>query len=359
MRLGTFHKKKKRLINLIKINLLSFFYKTKHRVSLENKIIRTCLLIHDNNKIGDLIVLSALYRALAQKGIKLYILTGNNGYAFLKGHPNITHFFVKNSSNVSDTLRLRRELRKYHFDIVLDPFETFPCFTHSLLLAGLNANYILGFDKWYKRYYTSYDAHDENLHEHMSMRVKVIMQHLFGSNVVYDERYDLYLPPEVEASIRTFIGNTHIVIVNPLGAKKICRLTSQQIEFIHGWLRDNRPDLRVVYTGHPDDLHSINIKNVETLPYKDFIYAIALAKYCSFMISVDTALVHIASAYNRPILAIYPAARRASYPSPLIWAPNNDHALQIISQTFSVSDIDQLTLLSSLEKFFTQQKSES
>ena len=57
------------------------------------------------------------------------------------------------------------------------------------------------------------------------------------------------------------------------------------------------------------------------------------------MISVDTALVHIASAYEIPTLALYPNARQTTYPSHLIWAPNNCNALQIVSPTYTVKDI--------------------
>ncbi|WP_342323053.1 glycosyltransferase family 9 protein [Kosakonia sp. BYX6] len=352
MRLGKFHKKKRYLINLIKINILSFLFKNKLGSSIDGASIKSCLLIHDNNKIGDLIILSALYRILAAKNIELSILSCSTGHDFLKSHPHIAHFFIKTSNSVSDTLKLRNELKKYHFDVVLDPFETFPCFSHSLLLSGLNTSYVLGFDKWYKRYYSRYHSHDEHLSEHMSTRTKVIVQQLFGHDENYNYSYDLFIPADIEKSVKEFIGASQVVVINPLGAKKICRLTAEQIKLVHSWISEHYPELRIIYTGHPNDLPSIPVDNIETLPQKDFIYTVALTRFCKYVVSVDTALVHIASAWDRPMLALYPRARTAEYPSPLIWSPNNANALQIISPTCFVSDIENHILLESLEKLF-------
>lgn len=352
MRLGTFHKKKRLLINKIKINFLSFLFNHKGVNLLPADSIKSCLLIHDNSKLGDLIVLSALYRALAERGIKLSIISCGVGHAFLKANPGISHFFIKDSNSIPDVLKLRRELARHQFDVVLDPFETLPSFGHALLLSGLRNHYILGFDKWYKRYYSSYHPHDEQLTEHMATRTRVICEHLFGEGVSYDERYDLPLPADVEQQLQAFVGDSKVVIVNPIGAKKICRMSNHQIELIDSWLKENHPELRIIYTGHPNDLPLIPVKNIETLPFKDFIHAVALTKYCQYVISVDTALVHIASAYDRPTLAFYPKARHEDYPSPIIWAPNNLRAQQVISPTCSACDIEETVLLDALKRLF-------
>lgn len=62
---------------------------------------------------------------------------------------------------------------------------------------------------------------------------------------------------------------------------------------------------RIIFTGLPQDLLTIPILEIETLPFDEFIYTVALTKYSDFVISVDTALVHIAAAYHKPTLAFY------------------------------------------------------
>lgn len=224
MRLGTFHKKKRFYINKIKINFLSFLFRKK----INNQVtdlaqVKSCLIIHDNNKLGDLIVLSSIYRELYSKGVKITILTNRKGGEFLSNNKNIFGFCIKESTGFLKMLTLCKHLRDLQFDIVLDPFETMPSFKHSLILSSLKDSYILGFDQWYKRYYSFYHPHDECLKEHMSTRAIEILKHIYGEGE-FSTDYDLHLPVDVENKIIDFIGNTRIVIINPLGAKKYADL---------------------------------------------------------------------------------------------------------------------------------------
>ena len=84
MRLGTFHKKKRFYINKIKINFLSFLFRNKINNQITDPAqVKSCLIIHDNNKLGDLIVLSSIYRELYSKGVKITLLTNRKGGEFL------------------------------------------------------------------------------------------------------------------------------------------------------------------------------------------------------------------------------------------------------------------------------------
>lgn len=357
MRMGNFHKKKRYFFNKIKVNFLSFLKGKKVESACPDGQIKSCLIIHDNNKIGDLIVLSSLYREFKLRGVKLSILTTESGKAFLRGNKNIHHFFIKKSDSLKDVLKLKNQLRKQHFDIVLDPFETMPSFSHSLLLSSVNSSHILGFDRWYLRYYSYYHPHDEALKAHMCTRANEILAHYYGTTEsVFNISYDLPISADIEKKVREFVDNKNIVIINPLGAKKICRLTPEQIELIYSHVRRIMPAYRIIFTGLPRDLQSIAIDHIETLPFDDFIYTVALTKFSKYVITVDTALVHIASAYNIPTLALYPNARQPSYPSHLIWAPNNDNALQIVSSTYTVKDISSDLLTHSLNTLLSQSR---
>ncbi|HAT6802156.1 TPA: lipopolysaccharide 1,2-N-acetylglucosaminetransferase [Citrobacter freundii] len=350
MGLGAFHKKKRYCINKIKINFLSFFFASKKNAKINADKIQTCLLIHDNNKLGDLIVLSSLYRELTNRGIQLSILTTETGKAFLSGNSRIHQFYIKKSNAISDVLALRKRLSRESFDIVLDPFETMPSFGHSLLLSGVRHAHVLGFDKWYKRYYTVYHPHDEKLTAHMCTRASEILRHFYGDERhEFDVSYDLPLPESVEKDVLNFVGDAKVIIINALGAKKICRLSDEQIGTIYSHLRKQHPDYRVIFTGLAEDIRAIAIPGIESLPFKEFIYTVALTKFSQYVISVDTALVHIASAYEIPTLALYPNARQTTYPSHLIWAPNNCNALQVVSPTYTVKDISLKVLTESVE----------
>lgn len=351
MRLGTFHKKKKYYLNKVKLNFLSIFNFGKNKLKPDTKLIRSCLLIHDNQKFGDLIVMSSLYREFCQRGIEISILTTASGREFLESNNNIHQFFIKKSDSLKDTLAVCKKLREKKFDIVLDLFETMPSFSHSLILASCQRSYILGFDSWYKRYYTFYHRHDEDLTLHISTRASEVLGHFFAPPASgFNIDYDIPLPDDIEYKVREFISNDRIVIINPLGAKKICRLTEEQIFTLFSKTRARFPRHRIIFTGLQKDLKNIKLPDIEMLPFNHFMYTIALVKYSHYVISVDTALIHIASAYNTPTLGLYPNARRPSYPSHLIWAPNNARALQVVSPSFTVQDITTECLINSVDK---------
>ncbi|WP_230979063.1 glycosyltransferase family 9 protein [Intestinirhabdus alba] len=247
------------------------------------------------------------------------------------------------------------QLRAQPFDLVLDPFETMPSFVHSLLLFSVRAQHILGFDKCYRRYYTTYHPHDEGLTRHMCTRANEIFSQLYGAaGSTFDNRYYVPLPEEVEAKIIDFLGESQVIIINPLGAKKICRLTSAQISAIYDQVKESMPGYRILFTGLPADLRSIDLPHIETLPFGEFNYTVALTKHSRFVISVDTALVHIASAFEIPTLALYPNARHPTYPSHLIWSPNNRHAIQIVSPGCTVKDISPEVLRDAVDALFSK-----
>ena len=277
--------------------------------------VKSCLIIHDNNKLGDLIVLSSIYRELYSKGVKITLLTNRKGGEFLSNNKNIFEFCIKESTGFLEMLTLCKHLRDLQFDIVLDPFETMPSFKHSLILSSLKDSYILGFDHWYKRYYSFYHPHDECLKEHMSTRAIEILKHIYGEGK-FSTNYDLHLPVDV----------------------------------IYQEVKIHFENYRIIFTGLPQDLLTIPILEIETLPFDEFIYTVALTKYSDFVISVDTALVHIAAAYHKPTLAFYPNSRTPEYPSHLIWSPNHHKSIQIVSPTYTVKDIDTETLTNSVKR---------
>ncbi|NUU67648.1 glycosyltransferase family 9 protein [Enterobacteriaceae bacterium BIT-l23] len=341
MRLGHFHKKKRAFLNRLKINAVSFFFSHKEKeVWKPGDSIKSCIIVHNNKKLGDLIVLSSLYRELHKLGIKLYILTDPAGYAFLQGNNKISGIFVKKSDSLRDITSVLKQVGELSYDLLIDPFETLPNYRHAIVLAGIKARHTLGFDRWYRRYYCTYNPHDENLSEHMASRAREIMAFLTGHALTnYNTCYDIPLPEHVEETAKAFVGVKPVVLINPFGAKKICRLSPQQISEIYHCVTERLPDFRVIFTGHPADLPLIKIEGAELCPFKDFIHTVALTKYADYLISVDTALVHIASAFNVPTLAFYPKARTDKYPSPLVWAPNNELAVQVIAPDCRVSDI--------------------
>lgn len=337
MGLGAFHKKKKFILNKFKLIVVGCFFRRHKKEKPKN--IKKCLLIHNNKKLGDIIVISSVFRELNKAGISLSILTDSHSADFLKTNNNIDNIIVKQSDRLFDVVSVLRFLRKINYDLVIDPFETIPNFKHAIILAGLKTCYLLGFDKWYKSFYSEYNSHDIGLRKHMASRAIEIFNFLNLRQAGVSTQYDISIPKDIDLIIKKKFHGDEIIIINPFGAKKNCKLSAEQINEIYKAVQNKHPKSRIIFTGLPSEISSIDIKNKEILPFEKYIYTVALTKYASYIISVDTSLIHIAAAFERPILTFYPKAHADDYPSPDIWGPNNSRAIQIISPSSTVKDI--------------------
>ena len=107
MRLATYHKKKRFYINKIKNNFLSFLFRNKINNQITDPAqVKSCLIIHDNNKLGDLIVLSSIYRELYSKGVKITLLTNRKKGEILYNNKNIFELCIKESTGFLEKLTL-------------------------------------------------------------------------------------------------------------------------------------------------------------------------------------------------------------------------------------------------------------
>lgn len=68
-------------------------------------------------------------------------------------------------------------------------------------------------------------------------------------------------------------------------------------------------------------LENLNLKNIKLLPKtKNILEAAAIIKYADMLFSVDTGVIHIASVYNIPIVALYPDDKDAL----VVFAPKSE-----------------------------------
>lgn len=341
MRFGVFHKKKKNFLNRLKIYLVGilFFYRKREKVQCF-KSAKSVVIIHNNKKLGDLIVFSAAFREFKTRAIEITVITDPQSALFLADNNNIDDIIVKKSDRFYDLLKLMFFLHKRQYDIILDPFETMPDYRHAMLMLCINSSFILGYDKWYSRYYDIYDRHNENLTEHISTRVRSIFSYFSDDiNGCTFLNYDLPIHPETQHKIQNYLDSKKLILINPFGAKKICRLSEEQIISTYQYLKNKFPSCRIVFTGVPKEINRLNIPDAEISPFQTFNETIALTKQAYLLVSVDTALIHVATAFHTPTVALYPKARRVEYPSVVIWGPNNAQSVLAVSPGYYVNEL--------------------
>lgn len=214
-----------------------------------------------------------------------------------------------------------------------------------MMMQVINPKHILGFNKAGK--YKTYDIslpEDLSLNRHTSERTKSILR-LLKPNIDLDEvdmSYDLPIPKDADAIVRQYLerfsGRT-TVLLNPFGALKTRKFSTAKINAIVDIIKQKIENPVIIISGLESEIKHIEIDGVEKTPFTRYIHATSLVKQVDYIVSVDTSIVHAATAFNKPIVAFYPMSKTQINSQPSTWGPNSEYAIQILSDTRNVEDI--------------------
>jgi ADP-heptose:LPS heptosyltransferase len=148
----------------------------------------------------------------------------------------------------------------------------------------------------------------------------------------------------------------------PFGASKKRRLPLITIKHIVSSILNNS-DARVWLVVPPNDLVNLRYELSDESwfhrllfqPTADFMDLFEAVARCRAMVSVDTALVHLASGLRLPLLALY-AGQRLDSENILAWHPNFEAAISLVSSDLSAEDLsafDTTELASSVKRLLS------
>ncbi|MGF1751219.1 glycosyltransferase family 9 protein [Vibrio cionasavignyae] len=163
-----------------------------------------------------------------------------------------------------------------------------------------------------------------------------------------------YVIPQTEESkfcARTFI-DTHSLqkfcIINAYGSGSPRKLNTQSVEKLIALVKQNSPELSVILISAPDTFEQteqmIQEHQLDAIHYnisKTIFDVASLIAAAEFVVTVDTAIVHMASGLRIPQLALY-------NPDPANfnqWHPNSDLAVTSMASHCAVPDINALDWL--------------
>ena len=128
------------------------------------------------------------------------------------------------------------------------------------------------------------------------------------------------------------------------------RLDQAQLDTILAYMQENYPDWNIVLTAKQEDLAGISTVGMHKSPFKTYFAAVALVKHADVIVSPDTSIVHAATAFAKPMLALYEKDRTAEYLNSRAWGPNNPNAIMVQSDEFSVYSIPTPALIVGLKQ---------
>lgn len=331
-----FTRKKNAFFREIKFNLINYRYRNKSaRQPFNSAKIQHVLLLRLDDKVGDMVVTTGCAKLLADRGYKVSVLTGPVCKQMLAGADFLEQVYLYQPRMPLNALRAAG------FDAVVD-FDDVKTYERFKLLADLRPGCVIGFNKQeYKLYDHSIPFLDNS--SHISARYKAVAR-LFG---IEHPHYHYHLPGDAfeRERVKTLLaqhkGSQLCIAINPFTAstdKDFCR---HQVSALIERLYTLPYKISVVMVGHSEKIRQLNLETALHLPDSNINSAVEIVRHCDLVITADTAIVHIARAFDKPMVAVYNKRKLkdTGLPGYTIWAPGYDKARQIVCEETNVADM--------------------
>jgi ADP-heptose:LPS heptosyltransferase len=304
------------------------------------------ILFLRQDRLGDAIISTPVFVELYKKypSGKFIILLGENNKGIAQLLPIPCEIVVYRKKPLADFMMLRK-LRKRKIDVLIDLMDN-PSSTSSILIAAIAPGFAIGIEKDNSSSYQLTVPLIDRAKFHIIRRIAELVRP-FGLD---PERMSLK-PILKDIDIKKVPGRAGIVL--SAGAPDR-RIPQPLIAEVASGLLEKKLAREVSILYHPkdkalaDDIIRITgnkniVLSLATNSFKEFAETLAS---CEFVISPDTSALHLCSAYDIPVVALYvPSPPELHYWTPigvpyemLIGQPSLDH-LKASSILSAVEDL--------------------
>ena len=299
---------------------------------LEENDIKSILFLRYDGKIGDMVVNSLMFREIKKvyPNIKIGIVARGAAIDIIKDNPNVDKIYeyYKDRKKIKD---LALKIKEEKYDLLID-FSEMLRVNQMMLINLCGARINIGLDrKDWKLFDLSIESgKDFKWTEHITNRYLAYLIKLGLKKENIDISYDIYLKDEKKyEDFFNEIKENKKLILNPYGASKHKSFNIETLENIITYLKDK--DIAIILTYFGD-----KYKELEFLEKKyKYVYipkkiesildTAILIKKSDYVISPDTSIVHIASAFNKKMITVYPPKGGKYGIDHLVWAPKSKY----------------------------------
>lgn len=344
------HREKK-----IKAFLLRFLTKKKNKPLHLNNIHKVLVLKYD--RIGDMVVATPIFRELKKKypSISISVLASKSNKDVIKYNPYIDNIYINYKNNLLNDLSSLLRLRKENFDVCIELEHS--VIPHAILrLKIIKPKKVISIHKDGRygvrgdelQLYDFYTKKDKKGHFG-----KIWLDTLnFFQVKLPSSKYDIFLSDKERNKAKKFVSNISSKIkigINLEGSFKEKQIRPKELQQICAGIYGSYQDIQIVILTTPDKLEKTN-KIISKMGF-DFVtpsYATetildvsALIEQLDLIITPDTSIVHVASAFDKPIISIH-ENNKDSY---RLWKPVSTLSKTVFSsntygiEKFSVNDV--------------------
>ena len=300
---------------------------------LKDNSIKSILFLRYDGKIGDMIVNSLMFREIKKvyPDIRIGVIARGAAIDIIKDNPNVDKIYeyYKDRKKIKD---LALKIKEEKYDLLID-FSEMLRVNQMMLINLCGARINIGLDrKDWKLFDLSIESgKDFKWTEHITKRYLAYLIKLGLKKENIDIFYDIYLKDEKKYEVFfNEIKESKKLILNPYGASKHKSFNIETLENIITYLKDK--DIAIILTYFGD-----KYKELEFLEKKyKYVYipkkiesildTAILIKKSDYVISPDTSIVHIASAFNKKMITVYPPKGGKYGVDHLVWAPKSEYS---------------------------------
>lgn len=300
---------------------------------------KSILFLRHDGKIGDYVVSSFVFREIKKQSPQTKIgvvCSKKNAYLF-EQNPYIDELYFVKTKDIGDYIRCGKQLAKEQYEVVIDPTVTLRN-RDLLFLRTINAKNYVGYQKENYRLF-NFNIPAQNIH--FSEIYKQALE-LVGFKQI-STAYDVPYTEKSKQAIQDFLAKNNLTsytAVNFFGAGSARRFNDKTIKSLLDNLTSNT--MYIVLLTYPGVTEKLKLVAQE---YNNvFIYektqtvfdTIELIRNASLVISPDTAIVHIAAGFSKPLIAFYSQDQENFYH----WQPNNVAPTHILRFNKSVNELN-------------------
>lgn len=327
------------------------------KLLINNKInmskIESILFLRYDGKIGDMVISTILFRELKIKypKIKIGVVVREGGtLEIAKEDNNIDkiHIFHKGKEGEEG-----KEISKYKYDILVD-FSEFLRVNQMKYIKKCNAKINIGLNK---ENWNLFDiSYSLNKNKHITDLYSRILK-IFGiDNPNLKSTFSVS-----EKFLNKIDVKENIVLLNPYAASKHRSINRENILKISKNILSMNTKCKLIILAHGENRNEIleilkELDERAICPKTNLMEAAAWVEKSKLVISPDTAIVHIAAALGKPLIAIYREDKNDQNYN--LWAPNSKNAQILIAKNLAKkgeeSNINTFNLNELLEKIKEQ-----
>ncbi|MGB9770573.1 MAG: glycosyltransferase family 9 protein [Candidatus Kapaibacteriota bacterium] len=295
------------------------------------------ILLLRQDRIGDLLVSVPFLRTLRQyfPTKKIDILLSYRNIVAKSCIQKYIDDIILFPKNPLERIKVIHRIKRRNYELVIDPFDN-ASFTSSIIINLVKPRFSLGFDKENRNVYSFVVAIPDKMEKHIVERICALLRP-FG---IEPDKVDKTLEyPSISGNLLPLKNKIRVGVVVAGSSKSKFWGVENLAELIN--LINQKYDFEIIVFATPNYKNLISFlstrNNIYVAPFtNDFDAFVAMVSSCDYLITPDTSVVHLASAFKIPVLVFYSfISDKFGMP----WFPIYTKFKAIISRRESYSDV--------------------